>query len=264
MLTNPVIECMLNRKSVRNYTSRKPSDEVIESVVRAGQQAPFASQLCSLLLTRKRAPFGAPLWFTICVDMHRMELIMEKRSWKVVANNLSMLVFGIQDAALMAENMVIAAESLGMGSCFLGNAFYRAMQIQKRYKLPKRVFPLVELVMGYPAEEFPTRPRYPLEFTLFEDRYPELSDENVEQAMGAMDDGYLAQDYYRKQKAKIKLEVDREETFTYDNYSWTEHISRKWGQWMSDSQEVLEQLEACGFGTRNSQPTAPKGEPEDE
>jgi nitroreductase len=247
MFTNPVIETMLNRKSVRKYSDQKPTEEEIETVVRAGQQAPFASQLCSLLLTRKKAPFGAPLWFTICVDMYRMELIMAKRGWNVVACDLSMLLFGIQDAALMAENMVIAAESLGMGSCFLGMAPYRAGRIQKQYQLPKRVFPLVELVMGYPAEKFPTRPRYPLGFTLFEDRYPELTDEMIEDAMQVMDEGYLAQGYYRKQKAKIKLEVEREETFTYDDYSWTEHISRKWGQWLSDPEELLKQMEQCGF-----------------
>ncbi len=247
MITNPVIETMLKRRSVRKYTDQKPSDEVIETVVRAGQQAPFASQLCSVLLSRKKAPFGAPLWFTICVDMHRMELIMAKRNWEVVSSDPSILLFGIQDATLMAENMVIAAESLGMGSCFLGNTPYRAESIRKQYKLPKRVFPLVELVMGYPAEEFPPRPRYPLEFTLFEDRYPEMTDEMIEKAMRVMDEGYLAQGYYRKQRAKIKLEVDRQETFTYDNYSWTEHISRKWGQWNSDPDELLDQLEACGF-----------------
>ncbi len=187
---------------------------------------------------------------------------MAKRGWTTVANNLSILIFGIQDAALMAENMVIAAESLGMGSCFLGNAFYRVRQIQKRYKLPKRVFPLVELVMGYPAEEYPVRPRYPLEFTLFEDKYPEMTEEMVERAMKEMDDGYLAQDYYRKQKAKIRLEVDRKETFTYDDYSWTEHISRKWGQWMSDPEELLQQLEACGFGVPRPQGTASSGQTE--
>jgi nitroreductase len=260
MLTNPVIETMLGRKSVRKYTSRKPTDEVIESIVRAGQQAPFASQLCSLLLTRKKAPFGAPLWFTICVDMHRMELIMARRGWKVVANNLSILLFGVQDAALMAENMVVAGESLGMGSCFLGNTPYRVKQIQRRYKLPDRVLPLVELVMGYRAEEFPTRPRYPLEFTLFEDKYPELTGDMVDAAMKVMDEGYLAQDYYRKQKAKIRLEIDRKETFTYDTYSWTEHISRKWGQWMSDPRELAEQLEACGFGIGSSEPEGKEAE----
>jgi FMN reductase (NADPH) len=252
MLTNPTIESMLNRKSVRKYSDQQPTDEVIEMVVRAGQQAPFAAQLCSVLLTRKKAPFGAPLWFTLCVDMHRMELIMAKRGWTVVANDLSLLLMAIQDVALMAENMVIAAESLGMGSCFLGTTSYRADHIQKKYHLPSRVFPLVELVMGYPAEEFPPRPRYPLAFTLFEDHYPELTDDMVEDAMHVMDEGYLAQGYYRKQRAKIKLETEREETFTYDNYSWTEHISRKWGQWMSDPQELLDQLEKCGFVVKTS------------
>lgn len=171
---------------------------------------------------------------------------MAKRGWKIVSNDLSMLFFGIQDAALMAENMVIAAESLGLGSCFLGNTPYRAESIQNQYKLPERVFPLVELVMGYPAEDFPPRPRYPLEFTLFEDEY-KISEEMLTEAMRVMDEGYLAQGYYVKQKAKIRLENGKKETFTYDDYSWTEHISRKWGQWLRDPKELLDQLEKCGF-----------------
>ncbi len=266
MINNPVIETMLHRKSVRKYTDQKPTDDIIAAVVQAGQHAPFASQLCSLLLTRKKAPFGAPLWFTICVDMHRMELIMSRRGWKTVANDLAILLLGIQDAALTAENMVIAAESLGMGSCFLGNTPYRARQIRKKFKIPARVFPLVELVMGYPAEEFPTRPRYPLEFTLFEDCYPEMTDQMIENAMKVMDEGYLAQDYYRKQKAKIRLDGLRRDTFTYDNYSWTEHISRKWGQWMNDPVELLEQLEACGFwfGQTPCSPSHDESEVEEE
>ncbi len=75
----------------------------------------------------------------------------------------------------------------------------------------------------------------------------------VENAMRVMDEGYLAQGYYRKQRAKIKLETDREEHFTYENYSWTEHISRKSGQWWSDPKELLDQMEKCGFviGTKD-------------
>jgi nitroreductase len=247
-MQNPVITTLLKRKSVRKFTEQKPSDETIQQIVRAGQQAPFASQLCSLILSRKKAlPFHATLMFTVCVDLHRMELIMAKRGWKTVTNDLSLLFFGIQDAAYMAENMVIAAESLGLGSCFLGNTPNVADKIQKQYHLPQRVFPIVQLVMGYPAEDFPPRPRYPLEFTLFEDRYPELTNEMVDEAMAVMDEGYLAQDYYRKQRAKISLEDGRKETFTYDNYSWTEHISRKWGQWLQDPQELIDQLKKCGF-----------------
>jgi FMN reductase (NADPH) len=122
MIHNSVIDTMMQRKSIRKYTAEQPSDEVIETIVRAGQQAPFAYQLGSLVLSRTQNenPFSAPLLFTICMDVHRFELIMEKRGWKIEANDLSVLILGIQDATLMAENMVIAAESLGLGSCFLG------------------------------------------------------------------------------------------------------------------------------------------------
>jgi nitroreductase len=249
MLKNAVIETLLNRKSIRKYTDKLPSEEAVRTIVRAGQQAPFAYQMGSLLLSRNREhnPFKAPLFFVICVDSHRHETVMSQRGWQMVQNDLSLLLFGIQDATLMAENMVIAAESVGLGSCFLGGIPYHATRIAEEYKLPKRVFPLVGLAMGYPAESPPTRPRYPLDFALFEGEYPEFSDEQVKRAMAEMDEGYLEQDYYRRQAAMIRLEVEREETFTYDSYSWTEHISRKTGQWLQSPRELLAQLAGCGF-----------------
>lgn len=241
---------MLEHKSIRRYEEDVPSDEVIETIVRAGQQAPFASQAYSVLLSReiKRNPFKAPLLFTICVDYHKFELIMAKRDWKPLTNDLTLIFFGIQDATLMGENMVVAGRSLGLGSCFLGSAMFKAEKIAEEYHLPKRVFPLVQLAMGYPAENPPPRPRYPMEFTLFEDKYPELDDKKITKAMKTMDEGYLKQGYYRKQNAKIQLEAKRrKDTFTYDNYSWTEHICRKWGQWFPEPKELLKQLEKRGF-----------------
>ncbi len=249
MELNPVLEKIFNRKSIRSYTDQEVTEEIFHTIVRAGQQAPFAYQLCSILLSRKREqnPFGAPLLFTICVDSQRFELIMERRGWKLAQNDLSLLLFGIQDAAYVAENMVIAAESMGMGSCFLGSTPYRAEEIIEKYALPKRVFPLVELAMGYPAEEPPVRPRYPLEFTLFEDRYPEFTEEQIREAMREMDEGYLAQDYYRRANYIIPLEEGKSETYTFGNYSWTEHISRKVGQWLRSPEELVDQLTKCGF-----------------
>jgi nitroreductase len=249
MKKNPVIETMLNHKSIRKYTVALPSKELIETIVRAGQQAPFATQCYSVILSKdpKKNAYKAPLMFTICVDPHKFELIMEKRSWKMIMSDIAFLLLAIQDAALMTQNMILAARSLGLGSCLLGNAPNIADKIAEQYDLPDRVFPLVQLVMGFPAEDPPPRPRYPLEFTLFEDKYPKLNAEAVKKAMKQMDDGYLAQGYYRRQNAKIQLEGKRKETQTYDTYSWTEHISRKLGQWISDPKETLEQLEKRGF-----------------
>lgn len=249
MPANLVIEAMLNRKSVRRYTQEQPPDDIVHAIVRAGQQAPFAYQLCSVLLSRRQAhnPFRAPLLFTLCIDFHRLELVMAQRHWRRVTNDLTLLLFGAQDASLMAQNMVMAAESLGLGSCFLGDAPYQADKIAEEYKLPLRVFPLVQLAMGYPAEDCPPRPRYPLAFTLFENEYPPLDAEAVQAAMRSMDEGYRAQGYYLRLNALIPLETDRPETFTYDNYGWTEHISRKAGQWEASARELLDQFARRGF-----------------
>jgi hypothetical protein len=62
-----------------------------------------------------------------------------------------------------------------------------------------------------------------------------------------MDDGYLAQDYYRKANYIIPLDDTREEKFTFDNYAWTEHISRKLGLWQRSPEGILGSLEKCGF-----------------
>jgi len=240
---------IMGRRSIRKYREEQPSDEVLEKIVAAGQQAPFAMQMGSLLLSRDLGSnvFRAPLLFVVCADVHRMELVMARRGWKRKASDLYTLLFAVQDAAYMAQNMVIAAESLGLGSCYIGAAPFIAGRIRERFQLPDRVFPLVMLTMGYPAEDPPVRPRYPMEFHLFEDAYPEMDGEMVDGAMERMDSGYLAQDYYRRANYMIELPEGMDEEYDFDTYSWTEHISRKLGLWGDDPSELLRNLEECGF-----------------
>ncbi len=249
MLNNAVIDAMLRHKSIRKYTKEMPSEEMIETIVRAGMQAAFAAQLYSVLLRRKKKgiPWGAPLEFIFCADAHKMEQVMARRDWTMVTNDLSMLLFAVQDAILMAQNMALAAESLGLGTCFIGAAPYVAGRTAREFSLPPRVFPIVSMVMGFPAEDPPPRPRYPIDFVLFEQKYPEFTDKQLTRAMDEMDRGYLAQDYYDKGSFRIELEDGRKDTFSNDKYSWTEHISRKWGQWLKSPKSILEQLAACGF-----------------
>lgn len=254
---NQVIDVLMGHRSIRKYLPDMPADGVLEQVVRAGQQAPFAMQLGSVLLSRDagRNVFNAPLMFTICVDLHRMERVMMRRGWERAASDLYALLFGMQDAAYMAQNMVVAGESLGLGSCYIGAAPFMAGKIRERYRLPDRIFPLVMLTMGYPAEDPPVRPRYPLGFHLFEGSYPEMTPEDVDAAMEVMDQGYLDQDYYSSANYMITLPEGMEERFTFEDYSWTEHISRKLGLWGGDPSELLAEISECGFdvcpGTRD-------------
>jgi len=246
---NQVIELLLNHKSIRKYEDKIVPDNIVRTIIKAGQQAAFAFQAYSVLLSRKKEkhPFHAPLYFIICIDLHKIGKIMEKRNWKLIMSDVSCLVLGLQDAAYMSQNMVIAAESLGLGTCYIGSVPYYADKIAENFKLPQKVFPLVGLTIGYPAENPHVRPRYPMEFVLFEDEYPEFDEKIINQSMKEMDEGYLSQDYYKDLNAKIKLIGERDEAFDYDNYSWTEHISRKLGQWGPSPQEILEQFQKRGF-----------------
>jgi nitroreductase len=249
VISNETLDLLMNRKSIRKFKPEQPGEDMLRMVVRAGQQAPFAMQLGSVLLSRdaKGNPFHAPWCFTVCVDAHRAERVMEARGWKRAASDLYTLLFGLQDACYMAQNMVIAGESLRLGSCFIGAAPFMAGRIRERYRLPEGVFPVVMLAMGYPDEDPPVRPRYPLEFHLFRDSYPEFTPEEVAGAMQVMDRGYLHQDYYRKAGFMIPLPEGSEERYSFDDYGWTEHISRKLGLWGEDPAPLAAELEGCGF-----------------
>ena len=110
MIENEVINTMLDHRSVRKYKPDMPSDEIIHTVVRAGQQAPFAYQCYSIILSRgpEKVAFDAPLLFTICVDIHKFEKIMDKRGWKRVTNDLNAFLFVSGQVSLRIGNDPLA------------------------------------------------------------------------------------------------------------------------------------------------------------
>ena len=247
-MDNQTLKLMKEHRSIRKYKELMVSDKTVSTITESAQQAAFASQLYSVVYTDKKPiPFGAPLLFTFLIDLHKFERIMEIRNWKWVTNDIFSFILAIQDGSYFAQNFVLAAESLGLGTCFLGYAPYSAKKIKEDFKLPDRTFPFVLLTLGYPDEDPPVRPRYPLEYTLFKDEYPNLSDKLVNSAMKKMDEGYLKEDYYRKLNAKIPLQGEKKDPCDYSNYSWTEHICRKWGQWNSDYKKISDNLKQFGI-----------------
>ena len=241
---HPAIEIMLNRRSMRQFLDKPISDEVLERILKAGFQAPFAAQLCSIIYTRDTEKIkelqrlGAypttQVLMLFLIDLRRLEKIMAKRGHSYDADDAFTLWLGVQDASLVAENVILAAESLGLGSVLLGAVPHFAEHLAKMFKIPKRVFPMVGLCLGYPDpdEHTEVRPRFPLKFSAYEDAYHNHSDEDLQICMKAMDEGYLAQDYYIDRKAMIPL-PNGKDNIGYDTYSWCEHISRKFcrGGW---------------------------------
>lgn len=240
-MDNLVLSTIMGRASVRRFEDRPVPRELVERIVAAGRQAPFTGQMYSVVAFDKdehrqelakhfgRLAAAAPVLLLLCLDLRKLELFIAHQGRSNQADDLSMLILGIQDVAYAGQNMVLAAESLGLGSVFLGAAPFLAPVLVPLAKLPPRVYPVVGLLLGYPAESPPPRPRLPLEHVLFWDEYRDLDRAAVEACLDVMDAGLLREGYYRNLQAKIPV-TGGPDPVDYDTYGWGEHVSRKYGQ----------------------------------
>ncbi len=256
-MTNVVLDTINNRRSVRQFLDKPVFDDILTQILEAGFRAPFAAQLCSVIYTRSREKMKeagisvyptAPIHMIFFIDLVRLEKIMTHRGHEYGYDDMMAIWLGIQDVVLMIENLTIAAESLGLGSVLYGLTPLRADSIAKTFNVPKRVFPVVGISVGYPdpAEETEIRPRIPLEMAAFEDEYRNHSDEDINVCMKKMDLGFIAQGYYIKSRRKVNL-VDKEDTIGFDKYSWSEHISRKFRSAFRKGDPLLDILRRHGF-----------------
>lgn len=174
----------------------------------------------------------APVWIIVCADMARQLRLFEVLGIKTELGPLGKFIPSVVDAALVAENMIIAAEALGLGSVFIGSVWTAMKTIADSLELPKNVVPIVLVCLGYPDESPPLRPRWPLEAVLHENKYK-------------MPSKTVMQDYYEKankQLAEMKY-------FPKGVHTWAEHWQRKFPpEDMKEWEENLKRdLKALGF-----------------
>ncbi len=139
--TNPIIAAMPERSRFGRFSRRGAVLEGGEGGGAGRATGAMCSAAGKLVApqTPDMIPLGAPLLFTVCVDVYRMERAMETRGWRRGTGDLSTLLLGIRDVAYMAQNMDQAGEALGMGSrCGGGGAPYRAARIVEACGLPPR------------------------------------------------------------------------------------------------------------------------------
>ena len=86
---------------------------------------------------------------------------------------------GAVDAVIAAQTIALAAESVGLGICYMGTTWWAADQLIKLFALPEGVFPVTSLVLGHPAEAPTLRDRLPLEIVVHRKQYQALSDEQI-------------------------------------------------------------------------------------
>ena len=166
---NEIIKALYARKSVRVFTEEEISKEDKESILSAALQAPSAG--CQLLYTilditdpdkkEKLAdlcdhqPFiaKAKMALVFCADCRKWLSFYEEAGLSPRKPGTGDLLLAVEDAVIAAQNAVTAAESLGIGSCYIGDVMENAEEMKTLLGLPEYVYPACMLVFGYPVQQ---------------------------------------------------------------------------------------------------------------
>lgn len=187
---NAVLETLLSHRSTRAFLPEPVTDERLATIIAAASSAATSSniQTWSVVAVRDPArksrlrPFcanqahidEAPLFLVFLADLARIEAIAAARGQDVEATQfLEMLIIGIVDATLAAQNAVVALESMGLGSVYIGGIRNYPEAIAAELGLPPQVFPVFGLCVGTPDPARPTgiKPRLPPAAVLHLEQY---------------------------------------------------------------------------------------------
>jgi hypothetical protein len=107
---------------------------------------------------------------------------------------------GTVDASLAAQNICVAAESEGLGFCYLGTVMYNTAAIAKELSLPKGVVPVITLAMGYPDQQPNLSERLPLDGIVHYEKYHEYSDDDINRVHRVREEFPFNQEMVRQNK----------------------------------------------------------------
>jgi nitroreductase len=194
-MSNPVIDCLLNHRTIRKYKDQPIEPEKVELILRAGIRAATGGnlQLYSFIVVddpQKKKELDdawpaeyvyiarSPLVIIGLVDQYRVKRWLEYHSdSEIVCNRPSNFFIGIWDCLIALQNMVVAAESMGMGTCYIGSI--QEMDVYSILKVPKYCFPAGLVCMGYPDQNKQLSMRLPLEAVVHKNEYRLTTDDDI-------------------------------------------------------------------------------------
>ena len=187
---NEIIKSLHSRKSVRVYEKREIGKAEKEAILSAALQAPSAGNMClytilditdknlkeALSHTCDEQPFiaTAPMVLVFCADYKRWYDVFCENCENVRKPDTGDLFLAQADALIAAQNAVVAAESLGIGSCYIGDIVENIEKQQELLNLPQYVVPAAMLCFGYPTAQQSARkkpPRFETEDIVHENGY---------------------------------------------------------------------------------------------
>ncbi|MBQ1977410.1 MAG: nitroreductase family protein [Ruminococcus sp.] len=187
---NGIMKSIHNRKSVRAFEEKEIAPKEKALILEAALQAPTAGNMTlytilditdrslkeTLAVTCDNQPFiaKAPLVLVFCADYNRWYQLFKRHCDEVRLPDCGDFQLACADAIIAAQNCVVAAESLGIGSCYIGDITENFERHKELLGLPSHVCPVCMLVFGYPTKQQTERqkpPRFKVEDIVFENTY---------------------------------------------------------------------------------------------
>jgi nitroreductase len=193
---NPTINTLLEHRTIRSYKSEPLTDEILNTILEAGFRASTTGnmQVYSVIVTRDaekrkelcKLHFGqkmveqAPVLLTFCADFNRFNKWCLQRDAEPAYDNFLSFFTAAIDALLVAQNVCVAAESLGLGICYLGTTTYQADKLIDFFNLPAGVVPITTVVVGYPDESPEKADRLPAEGIVHYETYRDYTADEID------------------------------------------------------------------------------------
>lgn len=237
-MSTATIEQIHRHWSVRTYKPDPVPGELVETVVAAGQRASTSSNLQAYSVvavtdpaTRERLAElcgdqeqirQAPVFLAWCADLSRLERVCRARGYEQATEHVESFLVAAVDAALAMQTAALAAESLGLGMCYIGAIRNQPAEVIELLELPRLVFPIAGMTLGWPAVEPFIRPRLPLEAVLHWGRYDTAAEP---EALAAYDGAMVETGIYKGRQVAVPGREGEME-----DYGWQEHSARRASQ----------------------------------
>ncbi|WLD94202.1 oxygen-insensitive NADPH nitroreductase [Alkalihalobacillus sp. AL-G] len=230
---NQTIDTILNHRSIRSFKDEPLTEEQISTIVQCAQAAATSSYLQVYSIIGVKEPVKkkklAELagnqeyvednghFFVFCADLNRHKLAAELEGIPIenvieTLESTEKFMVGMIDAALAAQNAVIAAESMGLGICFIGGLRNNLPEVAKVLKTPDRVVPLFGLCVGVPDQQPGQKQRLPIDNVYHVDEYIQDESQFKQQLSNYNED---ISDYYLKRTQGKR------------SHTWTEIVTGK-------------------------------------
>lgn len=239
-----VLSLLSGHRSIRKFTQEPIDEELLRLIIRSGFASATSSNLQGTTVIRVRNPEtrasiaelaggqsyveNAAAFFVWCADLHRSAVACQIGGGDFSAGMTEHFIIAATDCAIAAQSAVVAAESEGLGVCYIGGIRNDPAKMTELLALPEQVVPLFGMCLGWPDQDPALKPRLPLSVTLKEEVYDEGNDAD---GIAAYDE--QMREYYR---ARTNGKVER---------TWTSDMSALLGK--ESRPHMREYLEGQGF-----------------